>query len=58
MNLAKKGGAPVLACIDLGTNSFHMIVCQAIPERDHFEIIIRSKEGGAFFLEELFLLIT
>ena len=44
---------PVLACIDLGTNSFHMIVCRAIPDRDHFEIMFRSKEAVPFFRRAL-----
>ncbi len=38
-------GGPVLACIDMGTNSFHMIVCQATPERSHFEVITRVREA-------------
>lgn len=38
-------GGPVLACIDMGTNSFHMIVCQASPERDHFEVITRMRDA-------------
>ena len=49
----KEGRAPALACIDLGTNSFHMIVCQAIPERDHFEVIARFKEAVPFFRRAL-----
>jgi exopolyphosphatase/guanosine-5'-triphosphate,3'-diphosphate pyrophosphatase len=50
---ASYAAAPTLACIDMGTNSFHMIVCQAIPERDHFDIIIRSKEAVPFFRRAL-----
>jgi len=49
----KNGKGPTLACIDLGTNSFHMIICQAIPERDHFEVIIRFKEAVPFFRRAL-----
>src|SRR5262249_38078563 len=49
----KDGKGPTLACIDLGTNSFHMIICQAIPERDHFEVIIRFKEAVPFFRRAL-----
>ncbi len=51
--LAGIKGGPVLACIDMGTNSFHMIVCRATPERDHFEIITRSKEAVPFFRRSL-----
>ncbi|MBY0356414.1 MAG: Ppx/GppA family phosphatase [Candidatus Obscuribacterales bacterium] len=46
-------GPPVLACIDMGTNSFHMIVCQASEERDHFEVITRVKEAVPFFRRAL-----
>jgi exopolyphosphatase / guanosine-5'-triphosphate,3'-diphosphate pyrophosphatase len=49
----KDSNGPIMACIDLGTNSFHMIVCQAIPERDHFEIMIRFKEAVPFFRRAL-----
>lgn len=38
-------GGPILACIDMGTNSFHMIVCQATPERDYFDVITRVREA-------------
>lgn len=51
--LAGLQGGPVLACIDMGTNSFHMIVCRATPERDHFDIITRSKEAVPFFRRSL-----
>ena len=51
--LAGLTSGPILACIDMGTNSFHMIVCQATPERDHFEIITRSKEAVPFFRRSL-----
>lgn len=51
--LAGLKGGPILACIDMGTNSFHMIVCRATPERDHFEIITRSKEAVPFFRRSL-----
>lgn len=46
-------GPPILACIDMGTNSFHMIVCQASDERDHFEVITRVKEAVPFFRRAL-----
>lgn len=49
----KLEGGPILACIDMGTNSFHMIVCQATPQRDHFEIITRIKESVPFFRRSL-----
>jgi exopolyphosphatase/guanosine-5'-triphosphate,3'-diphosphate pyrophosphatase len=53
-------GGPILACIDMGTNSFHMIVCQATPERDHFDVITRVREAvplirralGAHYIDE------
>jgi exopolyphosphatase / guanosine-5'-triphosphate,3'-diphosphate pyrophosphatase len=51
--LAEVRGGPVLACIDMGTNSFHMIVCHATPERDHFEVIMRAKEAVPFFRRSL-----
>src|ERR1700693_580748 len=50
---AEKNGAINLACIDLGTNSFHMIVCQASQARDHFNVIIRAKEAVPFFRRAL-----
>ena len=46
-------GPPILACIDMGTNSFHMIVCQASEQRDHFEVITRVKEAVPFFRRAL-----
>lgn len=46
-------GPPVLACIDMGTNSFHMIVCQASEDRDHFEVITTVKEAVPFFRRAL-----
>ncbi|HEY9677438.1 MAG TPA: Ppx/GppA phosphatase family protein [Drouetiella sp.] len=46
-------GGPVFACIDMGTNSFHMVVCQATPERDHFEVILKVKEAVPFFRRAL-----
>ncbi len=49
----KNSGEPIIACIDLGTNSFHMIVCQATPDRDQFEIMFRSKEHVPFFRRAL-----
>src|SRR5271154_4450586 len=51
--LADVRGGPVLACIDMGTNSFHMIVCHATPERDHFEVITRAKDAVPFFRRSL-----
>jgi exopolyphosphatase / guanosine-5'-triphosphate,3'-diphosphate pyrophosphatase len=45
----KMQGGPVLAVIDMGTNSFHTIVCQASADRDHFEVITRVKEAVPFF---------
>ena len=44
---------PILACIDMGTNSFHMIVCQASADRDRFEVITRVKEAVPFFRRAL-----
>jgi exopolyphosphatase/guanosine-5'-triphosphate,3'-diphosphate pyrophosphatase len=44
---------PILACIDMGTNSFHMIVCQASEERDDFEIITRVRDAVPFFRRAL-----
>ncbi|MGH9553384.1 MAG: HD domain-containing protein, partial [Terriglobales bacterium] len=49
----KPQGGPILACIDMGTNSFHMIVCQASPERDHFEVVSRMREAVPFFRRAL-----
>lgn len=46
-------GGPILACVDMGTNSFHMIVCQANAKRDHFEVITRVKEAVPFFRRSL-----
>ncbi len=45
--------APILACIDMGTNSFHMIVCQASENRDNFEVITRVREAVPFFRRAL-----
>lgn len=44
---------PVIACIDMGTNSFHMIVCQASAEHDRFQIITRIRESVPFFRRAL-----
>ncbi|MBX9878946.1 MAG: Ppx/GppA family phosphatase [Candidatus Obscuribacterales bacterium] len=44
---------PVLACIDMGTNSFHMIVCRASHEHNHFEVITRMREAVPFFRTSL-----
>lgn len=52
-SFAKIYGGPLVACIDMGTNSFHMIVCQAIEDRDHFEVIKREKEAVPFFRRAL-----
>lgn len=49
----RQEGGPTIACIDMGTNSFHMIVCQASPERDHFEVITRVREAVPFFRRAL-----
>lgn len=46
-------GGPVVAVIDMGTNSFHMIVCQASPDRDHFEVLAKVKEAVPFFRRSL-----
>jgi exopolyphosphatase/guanosine-5'-triphosphate,3'-diphosphate pyrophosphatase len=37
----------------MGTNSFHMIVCQATEEKDHFEIVMKVKESVPFFRRAL-----
>jgi exopolyphosphatase/guanosine-5'-triphosphate,3'-diphosphate pyrophosphatase len=37
----------------MGTNSFHMIVCQASEDRDHFEVITRVREAVPFFRRAL-----
>ncbi|HEY9773908.1 MAG TPA: Ppx/GppA phosphatase family protein [Planktothrix sp.] len=37
----------------MGTNSFHMIVCQASEDRDHFEIITKVREAVPFFRRAL-----
>lgn len=52
-SFAKIYGGPLIAVIDMGTNSFHMIVCQAIEERDHFEVVTREKEAVPFFRRAL-----
>ena len=49
----KVKGGPTIACIDMGTNSFHMIVCQATPERDHFVVLVKVKEAVPFFRRAL-----
>ncbi len=46
-------GGPLIACIDMGTNSFHMIVCQATEERNNFEVVKREKEAVPFFRRAL-----
>lgn len=50
---AKVKGGPVIAVIDMGTNSFHMIVCQASPNKDHFEVLAKIKEAVPFFRRSL-----
>lgn len=45
--------APIVACIDMGTNSFHMIVCEASEERDHFEVLTTMREPVPFFRRAL-----
>lgn len=37
------GGAPVLAALDIGTNSFHLVVARAVGG-DRFETLTREKE--------------
>lgn len=49
----KVKGGPVVAVIDMGTNSFHMIVCQASPDKDHFEVLAKVKEAVPFFRRSL-----
>lgn len=44
---------PIFACIDMGTNSFHMIVCKAQSTRDGFEVISKVKEAVPFFRKAL-----
>lgn len=50
---AKVSGGPVFACIDMGTNSFHMIVCRATPDKGDFEVITKVKEIAPFFRRAL-----
>ena len=50
-NNCPKGGyhnasGPIIAVINMGTNSFHMIVCQALPDREHFDVESTSGEHG------------
>ena len=52
-SFAQIQGGPLVACIDMGTNSFHMIVCQAVEDRHHFEVIKREKEAVPFFRRAL-----
>ncbi|MBS1993861.1 MAG: Ppx/GppA family phosphatase [Cyanobacteria bacterium SZAS LIN-3] len=49
----KVKGGPIIAVIDMGTNSFHMIVCQASPDKDHFEVLLKVKEAVPFFRRSL-----
>ena len=46
-------GGPILACIDMGTNSFHMIVCRADPVSDNFAVLHQAKESVPFFRSAL-----
>jgi len=50
---AKVSGGPVFACIDMGTNSFHMIVCRATDDKEDFEVITKVKEIAPFFRRSL-----
>jgi exopolyphosphatase/guanosine-5'-triphosphate,3'-diphosphate pyrophosphatase len=50
---AKVSGGPVFACIDMGTNSFHMIVCRATPDKEDFEVLTKVKEIAPFFRRSL-----
>lgn len=50
---ARVSGGPIFACIDMGTNSLHMIVCRAKPSRKGFETITRVKEIAPFFRRSL-----
>lgn len=49
----KVKGGPIMACVDMGTNSFHMIVCQASPDREGFEVLAKIKEAVPFFRRSL-----
>jgi exopolyphosphatase / guanosine-5'-triphosphate,3'-diphosphate pyrophosphatase len=50
---SSQANLPVIACIDMGTNSFHMIVCQASDEHDHFQVVMRARESVPFFRRAL-----
>lgn len=50
---AKVSGGPVFACIDMGTNSFHMIVCRATDDKEDFEVITKVKDIAPFFRRAL-----
>ena len=50
---AKVSGGPVFACIDMGTNSFHMIVCRATDDKDDFEVLAKVKDIAPFFRRAL-----
>lgn len=50
---AKASGGPVLAVIDMGTNSFHMIICRARASRDGFDVISRVRDATPFFRKSL-----
>jgi exopolyphosphatase/guanosine-5'-triphosphate,3'-diphosphate pyrophosphatase len=46
-------GGPILACIDMGTNSFHMIVCRSNDSQDNFEVLEQAKDSVPFFRSAL-----
>jgi exopolyphosphatase/guanosine-5'-triphosphate,3'-diphosphate pyrophosphatase len=52
-SFARVLGGPLIACIDMGTNSFHMIVCQALEDRNNFEVITTQREAVPFFRRAL-----
>ena len=41
-NVATNADAPVIAALDIGTNSFHMVIAKAVS--NGFEVITREKE--------------
>lgn len=44
---------PIIACIDMGTNSFHMIVCRARQDHVNFAVVTRVREAVPFFRRAL-----
>lgn len=50
---AKKISDPIFACIDMGTNSFHMLIAKPCHEGNGFEIVHREKESVPFFRQSL-----